>query len=159
MTTQRIRVQYAGRFLICLGLVLPLVITRPVDAQSTDRAAGVIMTTVRISDDIEALFVLDTDNRRLTGQVINNQTNLFAQSYARDISGDFKVPTDQAPRFAMVTGRVNLAPYRNFVPNRTVLYVTEVNTGRVVAYAFSYKPANQNVRGQQLFVVDSFQYR
>ena len=109
----------------------------PVHASATDRYDNfAICTGVCDEGDLEGLFILDFATCQLKACVVLPQTNHFAAPYVRDIRADMGVDPSMSPKFLMVTGSHRILANKDFPRGcKSLLYVAELNSGRVVAYA------------------------
>ena len=131
------------------GLVLGLGIAlfmqgQPVQATATDHADDFSIATGHVTADLEAVYLLDFKTGSLLGSVMNKQTGEFQNFYKRELAADFDLKGKVKPKFLMVTGAMQSA--RAQVPIYHVLYVAELNSGKLAAYAMPYK-GEQSVRG------------
>lgn len=129
------------------------------NAASTDRTSKFAVATcpADITNEREAVFVLDFLNSRIVGGVIDNRTGKYLHRYYREIANDFKLdPETPEPEFAIVGARANLQG--NQIGNG-VLHVAEKSSGAMIAYSFPLpnRPNPNNV--QTLNVLDFIQFR
>jgi len=117
-----------------------------------------MVTVPLIENDIkEAVFVLNHLTGLLTGGVLNDQTGTFAYKYAHNVAADFQSGAKD-PKFAIVTGGANLRATGGATPAVGVIYIAELSTGAVIAYALP-RPTTRNA-GVVLALVklDFFQF-
>jgi hypothetical protein len=140
----------------------------PVAARSTDRDAKFAMTTIPVKDvtiggfrdNLDGVFVLDFLTGRLTGAVLNNKVGRFDHFYGRNVAADFNVdPNAGQPAYAIVAGNTGLVSVRNVTFANGTIYIGEMNSGVVHAYAFPYVESNRVVPPMELQRIDSFQFR
>ena len=127
-------------------------------AASTDRTTKFAVATcpADITNEREAVFVLDFLNSRIIGGIIDNRTGKYLHRYYREIGNDFKLdPNTPEPEFAIVGARANLSG--NF--GKGVVHVAEKSSGAMIAYAFNMpnRPNPNNTLG--LEVLDFIQFR
>lgn len=110
------------------------------DASATHGIDNYAICTGLLDDKTEAIFFLDFLTGELKGAAINRATTQFAALYKREILADFEGEgydpgALKNPRFLMVTG-VNKTQQssRGGRIGRTLIYVMEVNSGKVIAY-------------------------
>jgi hypothetical protein len=117
------------------------------------------MVTVPLleNDQLEAVFVLNHLTGLLTGGILNDQTGKFAYRYAHNVAADFQSGAKD-PKFAIVTGGANLRGTGGATPAVGVLYIAELSTGVVIAYAMP-RPTTRNAGGiLALAKLDFFQF-
>lgn len=137
-------------------------------ATTADRDSKFVMITVPvgtsaagITDPMDGIFVLDFLTGQLKGAVLNRQNGKFTSFYLRDLAKDFNVdPTNDDPHYAIASGYSQLASQRGLTFASGVLYVGELSSGRIAAYAFPWKeaprPAPQVI---PLTPIDNFPWR
>ncbi len=120
-----------------LGVLVSWVLRdEPTLALTNDRADDTVVTTAPWDEQesVEMVYVLDTRRGRLVATAVNPITGRFLGITFRDVVRDFRVgPRGGKPKFAMVAGRAVLTGQTRF-PVRHLLYVIELNSGRVQAY-------------------------
>jgi hypothetical protein len=148
------------------GLVIGLGIAvflqgQPTFATATDRSDEFAIATGLVSTELEAVYLLDFKNAQLLGTVMNRQNGRFQQFYRRDLASDFFKNMPKAPpkpKFIMVTGLMQNA--QSQVPVNHVLYVAELNTGRLLAYAMPYRgDVLTGTTAEQLMPLHETQFR
>lgn len=92
------------------------------------------LATGQIHEDAEGVFALDFVTGDLNVRVLNKTTGTFLGAFKRNVLADLEVASDKAPKFVMVTGNASLAGGGVLKPSFCVLYVGDVNSGRVAAY-------------------------
>ena len=103
------------------------------------------MITVSLQEtgNIEGVFVLNHLTGVLAGGVLNEQTNTFSHAYVHNIAADFQ-STAKDPKYAIVTGPANLrSPGGGVLYSYGIIYVAELSSGGVIAYAFP-RPSGRN---------------
>lgn len=120
----------------------------PAFATNADRDGQFAMVTVPvgtsaagISDPMDGVFVLDFLTGQLKGAVLNRQNGKFTSFYLRDLAKDFNVDPEKEPHYAMVTGYAQLAGRGGATFASGVVYIGELSSGRIHAYAFPWKEA------------------
>ncbi|MSR56306.1 MAG: hypothetical protein EXS05_01360 [Planctomycetaceae bacterium] len=139
----------------------------PAYATNADRDSSFAMVTVSvgtsaagINDPMEGVFILDFLTGQLKGAVLNRQTGKFASLYYRELAIDFDVDPEAEPHYAMVTGFSQLASRQGSTYASGVVYIGELSSGKVLAYAFPWKEAPRPApQKYQLQIVDGFQWR
>ena len=146
-------------FLLRLGLGAALFLQgQPSYATATDRNDEFAIATGQLTMSLEAVYLLDFKSGKLLGTVMNQQSGQFQQAFARDLQQDFSLNTRQKPKFIMVTGAMQSA--RAQVPVNHVLYVAELNSGKMGAYFMPYR--GETARGvgtEELKVMDMMTFR
>src|SRR5262249_11592982 len=111
-------------------------------------------------DPIEGIFILDFLTGQLKGAVLNRQTGTFASLYARDLAKDFLVDPAATPHYAMASGYAQMTNQGGVAMASGVLYVGELSSGRLAAYAFPWVEAPRPAPIlHSLVPLDSFQWR
>jgi hypothetical protein len=154
------RLVWVGMGLVGGILISQLWPTEPVraaTASASDRFAMVTANTSSVGSP-DAIFILDFLTGRLSGAALNQGTGRFTNFYARSIAQDFAVDPAAETKYAMVSGTANLNVTGNFRPATAVLYVAELNSGQVVAYAFPFT-VSQTPNNSTLQPVGTFQFR
>ena len=119
------------------------------------------MVTVPISEvgEVEGVFVLNHLTGIITGGVLYNQTGKFGYRILHNVAADFQTSAKTPePKFAIVSGIVNLRDTGGIQPAYGVIYVGELSSGAVIAYAFA-RPNTRNVGAvMPLVKLDYFQF-
>jgi len=108
-------------------------------AFTSDRNDKFAMTTAPTGPASESIFVLDFLTGQLRGFALDRTASQFMWVYSRSIAQDFGVDPNKPARYAMVSGLAQ-APGRgvvSFAPS--YIYVAELSSGRVQAYAIPYR--------------------
>ena len=114
----------------------------PLHAVATDRTETFAVATGFVDEGIEAVYFLDFLTGDLSAVVLGRQGRGFVALYRCNVVGDLGVDPSKNPKYMMVTGaadtrrtvgRVQLSP--------AVVYVAEVTTGNVAAYAVPWERA------------------
>ena len=123
---------------ICVGLGIALVFHgQPSYATATDHADDFAIATGHLTLEREAVYVLDFKSGSLVGTVMNSQTGQFQAFFKRELAADFGLNARQKAKFIMVTGAMQAATAK--VPINHVLYVAELNSGKLGAYIMPYR--------------------
>jgi hypothetical protein len=123
--------------LFCGGLVSHA----PLHAVATDRQDNFAIATVPLNEDQEAVAFLDFltgDLKATVFNVVRSQTPSVGVIYSKNILADLGVDASKNPKFLMVSGRLQLRPLGNLQYSGSVIYVAEVNSGKVGVYAMPY---------------------
>lgn len=138
---------------LAIGLALGMMIggwwpATPLHAVATDRYDTFAIATGPVDDQVEAIFFLDF----LTGDLraaVMNQYGKFTAFYHYNILADLAVEQGKAPRYLMVTGINDIQRgAARARPSRAIVYVAEINSGEVAAYAIPW--VRQSWVGNQL---------
>lgn len=123
---------------VAIGLGLP---QTPLHAVGTDSNANCVIATGPMDGAVEAIYVLDTLTGDLKAGVIAKRQPGFHAQFARNVLTDFGLEQGKTPSFLMVTGVADIARVPGGVrPATGVVYVAEVNSGRICAYAIPWSP-------------------
>jgi len=131
---------------LAIGLVGGLIVgglwpQTPLHAVATDRLDSFAMATGPVDEDAEAVFFLDFLSGDLRAVVLGKQVGKFTAFFAHNVLNDLGVNPANNPRFMMVTGLNNLRRGAAHVAySRSLVYVAEVTTGKVAAYALPWTP-------------------
>jgi hypothetical protein len=112
---------------------------------NTDRSSQFAMCTgpvggfIGLTNPIDGVFTLDFLTGDLKGAVLNLQSGLFTSYYYRNIVQDFGLDPKTEPRYSIVTGNAQLQGRGGVTFASGVVYVAELNSGRVIVYGFPYK--------------------
>lgn len=150
---------------LCLSSFWP---HAPVTAATSDRMEnkfGLITVPVRevtvagFQDKQEGVFVLDYVTGRLQGAVLNSRLGRFTHFYYRNLAADFEVDPTAEPAYAMVTGTAQLPAKGRITWANGVVYVAELTSGRVHAYAFPYTDSRAKLPRVSMHLIDAFPFR
>jgi hypothetical protein len=131
-----------------------------VQAVATDREERfAICTTDTGLGQPESVFVLDFLTGRLTGATLNAQTAQFTMFYFRIITPDFLTDASAKPKFVMIPGRADLTSGRGVTTASGVIYIAELNSGKVVAYRFPARVSQKPLPPQPLDAFATFPFR
>ncbi|MFP6702955.1 MAG: hypothetical protein VB861_14505 [Planctomycetaceae bacterium] len=126
-------------------------------AFTSDRNDKFAMTTAPSGPGSECIFVLDFLTGQLRGFALDRTASQFMWVYSRSIAQDFGVDPNKPARYAMVSGLAQ-APGRgvvSFAPS--YIYVAELSSGRVQAYAIPYR-TQRGSTPTQLIPVPNLQF-
>ncbi|MDO5309668.1 MAG: hypothetical protein Q4G03_09310 [Planctomycetia bacterium] len=115
----------------------------PVFASASSQGDGVVLATGSFSNNVEAMYYLDSQSGRLSAALISRTAPVFQKTYTRNLKNDLveatqnlQIPMPASPRFLMVTGEAdvrNVGAVSNL--SRAFVYVAEINSGVVLVYA------------------------
>lgn len=144
---------------LAMAAVFCLLPSRPAQAPVASENDKFSMLTVPIQEtgNIEAVFVLNHLTGVLVGTVINEQTGKFSHRYLRNVAVDFKTASKD-PKYAIVTGPVNLRGSGGSLPAYGVIYIGELSSGAVIAYGFQRPSRNNAGATMDLVQLDYFQF-
>jgi hypothetical protein len=126
----------------------------PLHAVATDRTENFAMATGYCDDSVEAVYFLDFLTGELSGAVVSKQTGRFNAFYTYNVSGDLGVAPGRTPRYLLTTGTADLrrSGGKTQTLSRSLVYVSELSSGKVAAYAIPWSSsawnAGQTLRGQ-----------
>jgi len=123
----------------------------PLHAVATDRQDNFAIATVPLDDEQEAVAFLDFLTGDLKATVFNTVRTQVPQVgviYSKNILNDLGVDASKNPKFLMVSGRLQVRPQGSMMYGASVIYVAEVNSGKVGVYAMPFnRTALQNANG------------
>src|SRR5690606_19016806 len=106
----------------------------PLHAAATDSQENFAIATGAVDGQVEAIFALDFLTGDLKAAVLQPQTGRFASLFGYNVLQDFGAEL-RNPKFTMVTGLAEFPRGAQNVQIRSVVYISETTTGRVVCYA------------------------
>lgn len=127
------------------GFVLTTLLPRaPIHAVATDRIDTFAIATGPVDSEFEAVYFLDFLTGDLRAAVLGKNTGTFIAFFNYNVLQDLGVDPTKNPRFLMVTGLANLrrTAGRQHL-SMSMVYVAEVTTGNVAAYAVPWSPTMQ----------------
>ncbi len=133
------------------GVVLSGLLPRaPIHAVATDRIDTFAIATGPVDSEFEAVYFLDFLTGDLRAVVLGKDAGAFTAYFNYNVLQDLGVDPTKNPRFLMVTGMAALRRGgARMQPSISVVYVAEVTTGNVAAYAIpwsrSMHAANQPI--------------
>lgn len=149
-----------------LGLAAGLVLAQlwpgePALATATDRSDqfAVSVGPSNISQPSDAVYTLDFLTGDLKGAAINASTGKFTQFFYRNVLADFGLDPQVKAKWTMVAGNTTLNSSRGVTVAPTVLYITELNSGRVVAYGYASRETQVVLPPQPFIPLDTFRFR
>ncbi len=109
----------------------------------------------------DAVFVLDFLTGRLYGASLNPQTAKYTQIYLRNVLADFGLSPDIKPRFVISAGALNISARGSTrkQPATGGVHIAELNSGKVISYAFPFSLSPRVEAPETLTIVDGFQFR
>ena len=114
----------------------------PLHAVATDRVDTFAIATGFVDDGVEAVFFLDFLTGDLNAVVLGRQGRTFTASYGINVVNHLGVDPSKNPKYLMVTGAADM---RRGVGGTqlspSIIYVAEVTTGNVAAYAIPWTKA------------------
>ncbi|QDT32764.1 hypothetical protein [Thalassoglobus polymorphus] len=150
-------------FWLAAGTLLGMAIAYycPQEPAYADTAMGnekfSMCTVPTLAGQSEAVFILDNLTGRLLGAGHNAQSNTFTQTYARNLTADFRV-TDNA-QYVMVSARAQFQSSGTVPPANGCIYIGELNSGIVNMYGFQYSAGSRKVPTRELALIASFPWR
>ena len=137
-----------------VGLMVGLIVgglwpNTPLHAVSTDRSRTFAMATGPVDEEFEAVYFLDFLTGDLNAVVLGRQGNAFTAFYFyKNLISDLGVDPAKNPSYMMVTGTAILRRGTGRLrPSAAAVYVAEVTTGKVAAYAIPWSK-NAHASGQ-----------
>ena len=146
------------------GLMLGLGIAamwphRPLTAATSDRNEKFGMCTAYVAENLEAVFVLDFLTGRLTGACLSKQGNQFVVFFEANVALDLQVQSAK-PQYAMVPGLATIRATPGTQPAASVIYVSELTTGKVGCYGIPLRlPNAKNLVPVKLAAIDVYTFR
>ena len=107
---------------------------------------GFSMATGAVDDDVEGLFILDNLTGDLRGLLLNVRTGKFNSFYSYNVVEDLGTAKVKNPKYVLLTGH---AAFRDGIGSprmrlsRSAIYVAELDTGVVAAYAVPWSTGHQ----------------
>ena len=151
-------VRFRNRFLfpaltlllgLCLGGMFP---HTPIHAVATDRTESFLVSTGMVDSDVEAIYLLDCLTGDLRAAVMGKGSGGFTAIFVYPgvkLMQDFGLDPSKNPKFLMVTGLVDLRSGSQSSFGAAVVYVVELSSGKIGAYAI---PWNRSVWNTRKFV-------
>ena len=111
----------------------------PLHAVATDRYDTFAMATGPVDEEVEAVYFLDFLTGDLNAVVLGRTGTAFTAFYRYNVLNDLGVDPAKNPHYMMVTGMHNLRRGgARMLPSLSVVYVAEITTGTVAAYAIPW---------------------
>lgn len=143
------------RRIICLELVLAVAVGLTIGlmlaglwpqtslhAMATDRVDTFAVATGQVDEDVEAIYFLDFLTGELKAMVMGKQAGGFCGYYNFNVASHLAIDPGKNPRYLMVTGVSSLRRGGSRMQlSRAVVYVAEVTSGKVGAYAIPWNPS------------------
>lgn len=115
---------------------------------------------VGLTNPIDGVFTLDFLTGDLKGAVISLGSGIFTSYYQRNIVADFGLDPKTEGKYAICTGNAQLQGRQGATFASGVVYVAELNSGKVICYAFPYRDnAPRGNPPNQFLPVTNFQFR
>ena len=135
----------------------------PIRAVATSHQDNLVMCTGSVDGKGEAVYILDSITGTLRAYVLS-PVGKFTVRYQNNVIKDMELDVQKNPRYTMVTGNHRFSRAGAGTGNwgNSVLYVAEVTSGKMIAYAMPWNTAVRNTgRGGSttLIPVDSMQFR
>ena len=136
---------------VVIGLVIGMFCQQtPIHAVATDRVDNFAVATGPLDDDTEALFYLDFLSGELKATALSPIVRKFFASFTANVNHDLGVDLSKNPQYLMVTGNSIFRRGGGQVqPGNSVVYVAELTSGKVAAYAVPWSQAYANA-GRQI---------
>jgi len=132
---------------IAIGLIIGLIAggvwpQTPLHATATDRVETLAIATGPVDEDVEAIYFLDFLTGDLRGLVLGKQAGQFCGYFDLNVAEHLGINPSMNPRYLMATGLANLRRGgARMQPSQAVVYVAEVSSGKVGAYAIPWNPS------------------
>jgi hypothetical protein len=114
----------------------------PIHAVATDRLDNFAMATGHLDDETEAVYFLDFLTGELKASALSPVVRKFFAGFRANVMADLKIDAARNPKFMLVTGdsifRHNGGQIQ---PGNAVVYVAEMTSGKVAAYAVPWSHA------------------
>ena len=142
--------RYSRTTWLAVGLIGGLILGgfwphTPLHAVATDRYDTFAIATGPLDEEVEAIFFLDFLTGDLRAAVLSKQGVFNAFFEYNNVFGDLGVNPAKNPRFLMVTGMARMQRGgARISPGNAVVYVAEITTGKVAAYAVPWNAALRN---------------
>jgi hypothetical protein len=154
---------------VLLGLIVGLNLVGlwpqiPVHATATHGQENFAMCTGPVDADIEAIYSLDYLTGELRAAIVSNQNGKFLSLFEANVAKDLAiVGAVKNPKFLMVTGIADVRRGAQAAqPSKSLLYVSEVTSGQIAAYAIPWSPqahAAGKQQSGQLALLDTWKFR
>ena len=140
----------------------------PLQAASSDRNEKFAIITAPVTaggglvGGSEAVFVVDFLTGRLTGARLSRTRRngtAFINFYYRNLAEDFHVNAGGEPYYAVTAGAAEIQSQGGAQWGQSALYVAELNSGKVGAYAIPYTVSQTPQPAVPLFPIDKFSFR
>ena len=134
----------------------------PLDAATADRNEKFAIVTAPLGINSEGVFVLDFLTGRLTGAALNRVRGGgvgFTNLYYRNVAEDFQVAGNATPNYAISSGITEIPNAGGVQWGNSVIYVAEMNSGKVAAYGVPYRITQVAQPPVPLVPVGNFPFR
>lgn len=131
----------------------------PLSADQSDRNEKFALMTAPVAIGSEAVFILDTLTGRLTGGALGRTKNgtAFTNFYFRNLAEDFGATGET--HYAISAGVAEIQNRGGAQWGASAVYVAELNSGTVAAYAIPYRITQTPTPPVPLFPIDKFPFR
>jgi hypothetical protein len=126
-------------------------------AFTSDRNDKFAMTTAMTGPASEAVFVLDFFTGQLRGFALDRSARQFMWIYSRPVAQDFGVDPNKPARYSIVSGLAQATGRGTASYAPSYIYVAELSSGRVQAYAIPFR-SQRGSTPTQLIPVPSLQF-
>lgn len=135
----------------------------PLHAVATDRVDNFAIATGHLDEDTEAIYFLDFVTGELKGTALSKVIRKFFAQFQANVIHDLGIDTSLNPQFMLVTGETIFRHNGGQIqPANSTVYVAELTSGKVAAYAapWSHAYANSGIPINKPFVLlDVMQFR
>ena len=134
----------------------------PVHATATHGQDNFAIATGPVSDDIEAVYMLDYLTGDLKAAVVNLQTGKFMSFYESNVLTDLGTGGTKNPRYVMVTGHAAMRRGGLGQLGSSVVYVADYASGQIAAYGLPWTAGRDQTRVQnhgQFIPLDIVRFR
>ncbi len=131
---------------LCLGGMFP---HTPIHAVATDRTDSFLIATGMVDSDVEAIYLLDCLTGDLRAAVMGKARGGFTAIFAYPgvkLMQEFGIDPSKNPKFLMVTGLADLRTGSQSGFGASVVYVVELTSGKIGAYALPWNRSSWNTR-------------
>lgn len=146
---------------VIIGLVLGgLVPPMPLHGSTAATVEGFSICTAELEPGYEGIYYLDYQTGDLSAAFIHPRTYKFTNLYKYNILKDFA--DAKTPKFMMISGSSPMIYTQNLRPSNGIVYVVEVTSGIVCAYAAPYltnRESNPAATNGELKLVDKGKFR
>jgi hypothetical protein len=137
---------------IALGIFIGAILSfclpaQPLHAVATHGQDGFALATGPIDNNIEGVYFLDGLTGELQGAAINVNNGQFTTFFKTNVVADLQLGQAKNPKFLMVTGGAALRGHNVIQPGQAIIYVMELNSGVLGAYAVPWAGGRPNVVG------------
>jgi hypothetical protein len=149
---------------LCVSYVWPHETVYAGTADSNDKFTIMTIESGGVLGTVESVFILDFLTSQLVGATIDPSSGKFTRFYARNIAADFGIRARAKPVYAMAGGRVPFAVGGQQNVASGCIYISELASGRVGAYAYPFDGVGgvlpgRGIKGFPIVPMDSFPFR